>query len=155
MQWEGMPEDGWVVDVTTRACQCRFHTCVRILSRQRSFWGYLVLDSKHNLADFNPVINNRDRQVRQEIIDEQSSHSQSSTSGGMEDDSRYRTATFRASISAELTSEAIYKSTLAWRVPILVLYHEYPMKLHIQTARLFQLQYNLRLDKLFMILQLA
>ncbi|ETK88461.1 hypothetical protein L915_07276 [Phytophthora nicotianae] len=26
MQWEGMPEDGWVVDVTTRACKCRFHS---------------------------------------------------------------------------------------------------------------------------------
>lgn len=26
MQWDGMPEDGWVVDATTRACQCRFHS---------------------------------------------------------------------------------------------------------------------------------
>ncbi|KAG6949860.1 hypothetical protein JG688_00014458 [Phytophthora aleatoria] len=97
----------------------------------------------------------RQRQVRKEIIDEQSSHSQSSTSGGMEDDSRYRTATFRASISAGLTTEAELHEHIdvesATSGPLSRITNETPYPDYSSVSAPVQLT----LDKLLMILQLA
>ncbi|KAF1777474.1 hypothetical protein GQ600_17110 [Phytophthora cactorum] len=133
-----MPEDDWVVDVTTRACQCRFHMkynmCPHIIEATKLLGlpcpGFKTQPRRFQSRDKQ----SRQRQVRQETIDEQSSHSQSSTSGGMEDDSRYRTATFRASISAGLTSEAELHEHIgvesATSGPVSRIYNE----THIQTT---------------------
>ncbi|KAF1782417.1 Zinc finger, SWIM-type [Phytophthora cactorum] len=104
MQWEGMPDDGWVVDVTTRACQCRFYMkynmCPHIIEATKLLGlpcpGFKTQRRRFQSRDKQST----QRRVRQEIIDEQSSHSQSSTSGGIV------LPIFRASISAGLTTEA-------------------------------------------------